>query len=212
MAIPGKRFQEKHAPNFGKFEAIVFSAIVVSLVGFFLVAVYYGSLSSQIGPFSIAAVSAIGGFFAFYQLRRRDVNEFPTLRPGFKNTEEDDFGLQNFRSGPVLYLQVEVICEACNSTILTIKPDDKPTHLEQGEYYSLTDGWGPKIPNPGKECGCEGTYGDLTILRTYASEQGRQRPGNESGIDAREFLLGDGDYEPTEMTISYDEIRDAVEN
>lgn len=208
-----KQLQEKHAPNFGVVEGFVFLFISAILLAVFAVSIALGTFGRNIGGFSIAVVSSIGGYIAFYQIRRRDMNELPTIRPGFSNDEDGGFGIQNFQPGPALSLQVKVTCDSCSSDVLTIGPNERPTHLKQGEFYSLTNSrFGPSIPKLGEKCDCKESYEDLTFSYTYLTKTGFQQPGYVRDIDPLDDLFTREDYEPARITFSYNKIESAVED
>lgn len=132
-----------------------------------IVAVIFGLIgvgTFVVGGFTpqsvLVFVTAVYAFLTFNQMRESKLN--PRLatpfavRPHFRQsdcTDDYDFGLKNFGSGPALNLRLKAVLLEGDDTIdtLTISAKDRHLHLEENCFLSLIT----EIPE-------EQSFGDLT--------------------------------------------------
>lgn len=150
---------------------------------------------------SLTILTACTVFYGQYRLRHPDKATRPAVRPEYGAAHSDDldgYGLKNFGPGPALYLQIKVRIDGKDYELL--RPKERPTHLTEGGYVSLTD-----FDSRGNEHSLislvRGKDDDTEIhfYYTYLSQSGVREP-----LQAKQVAKGDSDDILDEFPLSED--------
>lgn len=101
-----------------------------------LISIFLGWYS---GSNAIALVTAVTAFVAIYRLRKPD-GDRPEVMQSFSTVQDSDhmdFGLENYGSEGILFLQVRVEKASSGDTLLELEPRDIPVHLSAGEFIGF---------------------------------------------------------------------------
>ncbi|QIO23859.1 hypothetical protein [Haloarcula sp. JP-L23] len=152
---------------------------------------------------SLAILTACTVFYGQYRLRHPDKATRPAVRPEYGAAHSDDldgYGLKNFGPGPALYLQIKVSIDGDGRDYKLLRPKERPTHLTEGKYVSLTD------PNSrGNERSLASLVrgkdddAEIRFHYTYLSQSGVREP-----LQAKQVAKGDSDDILDEFPLSED--------